>query len=68
MASQTAAAALYMAGVIVISAMAFEYVEEPANRMIRGWSGRRAAVPAPATRHLTETSDSQSDVAMAAVN
>ena len=35
--SATAAAAIYIAGVIVISAAAFELVEEPANRMIRRW-------------------------------
>jgi peptidoglycan/LPS O-acetylase OafA/YrhL len=36
--SQTAAAVVYIAGVIVISAIAFEYVEEPANRLIRAWA------------------------------
>ena len=36
--SQTIAAALYMAGVIIISAAAFELVEEPANRLIRSWA------------------------------
>jgi peptidoglycan/LPS O-acetylase OafA/YrhL len=40
-ASQTAAAALYIAGVIVISAAVFEFVEEPANRMIRRWAATR---------------------------
>jgi peptidoglycan/LPS O-acetylase OafA/YrhL len=35
--SQTTAAVIYIAAVIVVSAIAFELVEEPANRMIRGW-------------------------------
>lgn len=39
--SQTAAAALYIAGVIVVSALAFEFVEEPANRFIRQWGSAR---------------------------
>lgn len=37
-ASQTSAAILYIAIVIVISAAAFEWVEEPANRLIRRWA------------------------------
>ncbi len=41
LASQTAAAAVYIAGVIVISALAFELVEEPANRFIRRWVAAR---------------------------
>jgi len=40
-ASQTAAAALYIAGVIVVSALAFQFVEEPANRYIREWGTAR---------------------------
>ncbi len=40
-ASPAAAAALYIAGVIAISALAFELVEEPANRMIRRWAVSR---------------------------
>jgi peptidoglycan/LPS O-acetylase OafA/YrhL len=40
LAEETTAAALYIAGVIVISAAAFEFVEEPANRLIRKWIGR----------------------------
>jgi peptidoglycan/LPS O-acetylase OafA/YrhL len=38
---QTTAAVVYIAGVIVISAAAFELVEEPANRVIRRWAGNR---------------------------
>lgn len=34
------AALIYIAGVIVISALAFEFVEEPANRLIRRWATR----------------------------
>ena len=33
--------ALYLTGVIVISAVAFEWVEEPANRVIRRWAAGR---------------------------
>jgi len=36
-----AAAALYIAGVIAISAAAFELVEEPASRSIRRWAEKR---------------------------
>ena len=36
-ASQTSAAVLYIGIVIAISAAAFEWVEEPANRLIRRW-------------------------------
>jgi peptidoglycan/LPS O-acetylase OafA/YrhL len=36
----TLAALIYIAGVIVISALAFELVEEPANRLIRRWAAR----------------------------
>jgi peptidoglycan/LPS O-acetylase OafA/YrhL len=36
--SPAAAAAIYIVGVIVVSALAFELVEEPANRMIRQWA------------------------------
>ncbi len=39
--NQTAAAVVYIAGVIGISAVAFELVEEPANRMIRRWAAAR---------------------------
>jgi peptidoglycan/LPS O-acetylase OafA/YrhL len=35
---ETATAVLYIAGVIVVSAVAFELVEQPANRLIRGWA------------------------------
>jgi peptidoglycan/LPS O-acetylase OafA/YrhL len=44
--SQTTAAVLYIACVIAISAIAFEYVEEPANRLIRRWA---SPVPAKET-------------------
>jgi peptidoglycan/LPS O-acetylase OafA/YrhL len=37
MTGQLTAALIYLAGVIAISAVAFEYVEEPANRLIRRW-------------------------------
>jgi peptidoglycan/LPS O-acetylase OafA/YrhL len=36
--SQTAAAVVYIGIVILLSAAAFEYVEEPANRLIRSWT------------------------------
>ncbi len=39
--SQAAAAVLYIGCVIVVSAIAFELVEEPANRMIRRWAESR---------------------------
>ena len=42
-ASGTTAAMIYIAGVIVISAIAFEVVEEPANRVIRRWAGSSAS-------------------------
>lgn len=38
-----AAAAIYIVSVILISALAFELVEEPANRMIRRWAGQANA-------------------------
>ena len=37
MSGQLAAALIYLAGVIAISAVAFQFIEEPANRLIRRW-------------------------------
>jgi peptidoglycan/LPS O-acetylase OafA/YrhL len=39
--SQMTAAAIYIVCVIAVSAVAFQYIEEPANRAIRRWAAER---------------------------
>lgn len=39
--SPTVAAGVYVSGVVVVSAVVWKHVEEPANRAIRGWASTR---------------------------
>lgn len=46
--SQTTAALIYLAGVVMVSAVVWRRVEEPANRRIRAWAAARLPKPAVA--------------------